>query len=276
MTIGKYNTLTIVKEVEFGLYLDGGDKGEILLPRRYVPETFEIGGEIAVFVYLDSEHRPVATTQKPYATVGEFACLTVAWINEYGAFLDWGLMKDLFIPFREQKTRMKEGNVYAVYVYWDELSQRIVGSAKVDKFIDSETPTYQPNEEVDLLIVQRTDLGYKAIINNCHWGILYHNQQYRPLQKGDRMKGYIKEVRPDGKIDLLPDPAGYEKIDPLARQILTALTDSDGYLPISDKSSADEVALRFGCSKKSYKKAIGALFKERKITITPDGITLVR
>jgi len=276
MTIGKYNTLAIVKEVEFGLYLDGGDKGEILLPRRYVPETFEIGGEIEVFVYLDSEHRPVATTQKPYATIGEFACLTVAWVNEHGAFLDWGLMKDLFVPFREQKMRMEEGGVYAVHVYWDELSQRIVGSAKVDKFIDSEMPTYQPNEEVDLLIVQRTDLGYKAIVNNCHWGILYHNQQYRPLQKGDRMKGYIKEVRPDGKIDLLPDPAGYEKIDPLAQQILTALTGSDGYLPISDKSSADEIALRFGCSKKSYKKAIGALFKERKITITPDGITLVR
>ena len=177
MTIGKYNTLTIVKEVEFGLYLDGGDKGEILLPRRYVPETFEIGGEIEVFVYLDSEHRPVATTQKPYATVGEFACLTVAWVNEYGAFLDWGLMKDLFVPFREQKMRMEEGNVYAVYVYWDELSQRIVASAKVDKFIDSEAPTYQPNEEVNLLIVQRTDLGYKAIVNNRHFGILYHNQQ---------------------------------------------------------------------------------------------------
>ena len=276
MIVGKYNTLPVVKEVEFGLYLDGGEKGEILLPRRYMPEAFEIGEELEVFVYLDSEHRPVATTQKPFATVGEFACLKVAWVNNYGAFLDWGLMKDLFVPFREQKIRMAEGDLCLVYVYWDELSQRIVASAKLDKFISTDVPDYQLNEEVDLLIVRQTDLGYKAIINNRHWGMLYHNQLYQPLQKGDRIKGYIKEVRPDGKIDLLPDPAGYEKIDPLARHILEVLDENEGYLPLSDKSPADDIAHYFGCSKKSYKKAIGALFKERKIQIMPDGISLVR
>ena len=276
MIIGKYNTLPIVKEVEFGLYLDGGEKGEILLPRRYMPEAFEIGDELEVFIYLDSEHRPVATTQKPYATVGEFACLKAAWINEYGAFLDWGLMKDLFVPFREQKIKMEEGGMYPVYVYWDELSQRIVGSAKLDKFVKTDEINYQPNEEVDLLIVQRTDLGYKAIVNNRHFGMLYHNQLCRPLEKGERMKGYIKEVRPDGKIDLLPDPAGYEKIDPLAQRILEVLTGNNGYLPLSDKSDADEIARYFGCSKKSYKKAIGALFREREIEIMTDGISLVR
>jgi predicted RNA-binding protein (virulence factor B family) len=275
MQIGKYNRLRIVKEVEFGLYLDGGEKGEILLPRRYVPEAFEIGEELDVFVYLDSENRPVATTQKPYATVGDFACLTVAWVNQYGAFLNWGLMKDLLVPFREQKMKMQEGNSYPVYVYWDELSQRIVASAKLDKFITDEKPEYRPSEEVDLLITQKTDLGYKAIVNNRHVGMLYHNQVFRPLTVGDRTKGYIKEVRPDGKIDLRLEPEGYGKIDPLAQQVLSALEKSGGRLPLSDKSSAEEIARQFGCSKKSYKQAIGVLFKERKIRIDAESISLI-
>ena len=275
MQIGKYNRLPIVKEVEFGLYLDGGEKGEVLLPRRYMPGSFEIGDELEVFVYLDSEQRPVATTQKPYVTVGEFACLRVAWVNRYGAFLDWGLMKDLLVPFREQKATMEVDKVYPVYVYWDELSQRIVASAKLDKFLKTENIDCQPNEEVDLLIVQKTDLGYKAIVNNHHWGMLFHNQVFRPLERGDRMKGYIKEIRPDGKIDLQLEPSGYDKIEPLAERILSALEENGGYLPLSDKSPADAIARQFGCSKKSYKQAIGALFRERKVLISPDGISLI-
>lgn len=275
MQIGKYNRLPVVKEVEFGLYLDGGDRGEILLPRRYMPDTFEVGEELEVFVYLDSEQRPVATNQKPYATVGEFACLKVAWTNRYGAFLDWGLMKDLLVPFREQKVTMEVGKTYPVYVYWDELSQRIVASAKLDKFLKTEGIDYRPNEEVDLLIVQKTDLGYKAIVNNSHWGMLFHNRVFRPLGKGDRLKGYIKEVRQDGKIDLQLEPAGYDKVDPLAKRILSALEKNGGFLPLSDKSPAEEIARQFGCSKKSYKQAIGALFRERAVLIAPDGISLI-
>ncbi|MDD6210949.1 MAG: S1-like domain-containing RNA-binding protein [Bacteroidales bacterium] len=274
VTIGKYNRMKIVKEVDFGLYLDGEEKGEILLPRRYMPDTFDIGDDLDVFVYLDADERLIATTQKPYAQIGDFAFLKVNWVNQYGAFLDWGLMKDLFVPFREQKMKMEEGKSYLVYLYWDELSERIVASAKIEKYIDNEDIDYTLNEEVDLLIAQQTDLGYKAIINNRHWGMLYHNQVFKPLSKGDRIKGYIKEIRSDLKIDLLLEPMGYKKIEPLADQILKELSKTGGTLPLSDKSSSDLIMQYFGCSKKNFKKAIGALYKEHKIVIHPDGICL--
>ena len=275
VTIGKYNKLKIVKSVDFGLYLDGEEKGEILLPQRYVSENFKIGDEIEVFIYLDSEERPVATTLKPYAQIEEFAYLKVNWVNQYGAFLDWGLLKDLFVPFREQKIKMKEGRFYLVYLYWDNLSQRIVASSKIKKFISEETSDYQPNQEVDLLIAQKTDLGYKAIINNRHWGMLYHNQIFSPINLGDKVKGYIKEVRNDGKIDLLLEPMGYEKIESLAEHILNTLERRGGYLPISDKTPSDTIMQYFQCSKKNFKKAIGSLYKDHKITISEKEIRLL-
>ena len=275
VTIGKYNKLRIVKSVDFGLYLDGEEKGEILLPQRYVSENFKIGDEIEVFIYLDSEERPVATTLKPYAQIEEFAYLKVNWVNQYGAFLDWGLLKDLFVPFREQKIKMKEGRFYLVYLYWDNLSQRIVASSKIKKFISEETSDYQPNQEVDLLIAQKTDLGYKAIINNLHWGMLYHNQIFSPINLGDKVKGYIKEVRNDGKIDLLLEPMGYEKIESLAEHILNTLEMRGGCLPISDKTPSDTIMQYFQCSKKNFKKAIGSLYKDHKITISEKEIRLL-
>lgn len=275
VTIGKHNKLKIIKSVEFGLYLDGQEKGEILLPRRYSPENFEIGDEIEVFVYLDSEERPVATTLKPFAQIDEFAFLKVNWVNQYGAFLEWGLLKDLFVPFREQKTKMQKDRHYLVYLYWDNLSQRIVASAKIEKFIDDEPIGYLPNQEVDLLIARKTDLGYKAIINNRHWGMLYDNQIFCPINLGDKVKGYIKEIRDDGKIDLLLEPIGYEKIESLAGQIVKNLQLNNGYLPISDKTSPDIIMQHFKCSKKNFKKAIGNLYKDHKITITEKGIKLL-
>ena len=275
VTIGKYNKLKIVKSVDFGLYLDGEEKGEILLPQRYVSENFKIGDEIEVFIYLDSEERPVATTLKPYAQIEEFAYLKVNWVNQYGAFLDWGLLKDLFVPFREQKIKMKEGRFYLVYLYWDNLSQRIVASSKIKKFISEETSDYQPNQEVDLLIAQKNDLGYKAIINNLHWGMLYHNQIFSPIKLGDKVKGYIKEVRNDGKIDLLLEPMGYEKIESLAEHILNTLEMRGGCLPISDKTPSDTIMQYFQCSKKNFKKAIGSLYKDHKITISEKEIRLL-
>ncbi len=272
--LGKYNRLKIVKELDFGLYLDGGDKGEILLPIRYVPQTYEIGEEIEVFIYFDSEDRIIATTETPLAQVGEVAWLNVKSVNRVGAFLDWGLMKDLLVPFREQKVTMKEGYNYLVYLYVDDESQRIVASAKIDKFLDNTLPAYEPNQEVDIIIGNETELGYKVVINNQHSGIIYHNEIFSFIQKGDKMKGYIKLVRPDEKIDVTLQPMGYDKIDDLSKQILDALKENDNYIPLSDKSPADDIINYFSCSKKNFKKAIGTLYKQRLITILPSGIRL--
>lgn len=272
--IGKYNTLTIVKEVDFGLYLDGGDDGEILLPLRYVPAEYTIGQEIEVFIYLDSEDRLIATTLQPFATVGEFAMLRTKAVSPVGAFLDWGLMKDLLVPFREQRVKMEEGRSYLVYIYIDDETKRIAASAKLDKFLDNTPADYQPNQEVDLIIEKETDLGYKAIINNQHSGLIYKNEVFQPLKKGDAVKGYIKTVRDDDKIDVTLQPMGYEKIDIFAVEILDRLKAAGGFLAISDKSSAEQIAAEFSCSKKNFKKAIGSLYKHRLVTIAEDGLHL--
>lgn len=272
--VGKYNTLRVVKSLDFGVYLDGGDKGEILLPARYVPEICSIGDEIEVFVYFDSEDRIIATTEKPYAQVGEFAWLQVKSTNRFGAFLDWGLMKDLLVPFREQKVDMQQDYCYVVYVYLDHESGRIAASAKLNKFLDNLPVDYEFNQEVDLLVVQETELGYKVIINNAHWGMIYHNEIFCPVEKGDRIKGYIKHIREDEKIDVALQPVGYEKIDMLSSVILRSLRENDGYLPLSDKSSSEQIAEYFSCSKKNFKKAIGSLYKQRTIQILDNGIRL--
>ncbi len=273
--IGKYNTLKIVKDLDFGVYLDGGDDLEILLPARYVPRNVKPGDEVEVFIYHDNEGRIIATTAKPLAIVGEFLWMECKSVNDMGAFLEWGLMKDLLVPFREQKMPMREGKWYLVYVHLDHVTKRIVASARVDKFLDNVPPVYEFNQEVDLLVADETEIGYKVIINNLHWGLVYHNEIYRRLERGEHLKGYIKEVREDEKIDVSLTRLGYEKVEGIAGIILDALKVQNGFLPVHDKSPAEEIYSLFGCSKKSFKQAIGALYKKKLISIEPAGIRLI-
>ena len=273
--IGQYNSLRVIKEVDFGVYLDGEKEGEILMPIRYVPANCKVGDYVDVFLYLDSEDRPIATTETPFAQVGEFAMLRVQSVNKIGTFLDWGIMKDLLVPFREQKVTMTEGRSYLVYIYVDEQSKRIVASAKLGKFLDKEVPDYTVGQEVNLVIESETDLGYKAIINNSHWGILYENEVFEQLAKGLKIKGYVKKIRTDNKIDLSLHPLGYEKVDPLTQMILDELKKGGGFIAVSDKSEAEEVYRVFGISKKSFKQAIGALYKRRLISLSAEGIRLI-
>lgn len=273
--LGEYNHLTVVKQVDFGMYLDGGDEGEILLPARYVPEGCKPGDELDVFIYLDNEERPVATTLTPKAKVGDFAFLEVAWVNRYGAFLDWGLMKDLFCPFREQKMRMEKGKGYIVHVHRDDESYRIVASAKVDRYLDSSFPKYKRGEEVELLVWQKTDLGFKVIINNRHGGLVYRDQVFKDIHTGDRVKGYIDNVRTDGKIDVTLQPTGHRQTVEFSETLMQYLKDNGGRCDLGDKSAAEDIYERFAVSKKTYKKAVGELYKRRVITIGDDGIKLV-
>ena len=280
LTLGDYNTLRIVKSVDFGLYLDGGDEGEILLPQRYVTKNMRIGDEIEVFIYLDQEERPVATTEHPYAKVGEFACLEVAWVNQYGAFLKWGLMKDLFCPFREQKKRMEQGQHHIIYLKVDEDSYRLMATAKVEKHLTTPTvdelPSLQHGTEADILVWQKTDLGFKVIVNNRYQGQIYDNQIFQPLHSGDQLKGYIDHVRQDGKLDITLQQSGRQQTLDFAEVLLRYLYENDGYCNLGDKSPAELIYDRFQVSKKAYKKAIGDLYKRRLITITDDGIKLAK
>lgn len=270
--IGKVNKLKVLREVSIGVYLDGDTIGDVLLPKRYVPEGTKEGDEVEVFIHLDSEDRLIATTERPLAQVGEFAWLKVVSVSKFGAFLDWGLMKDLLVPFREQKEKMEKDRYYAVYVYFDDETGRIVASAKVDRFLDNVSPDYNPGDEVKLFIVGRTELGYKAVINGLHSGLLYYNQVFKPLQLGQHTKGYIARIREDEKIDLLLERPGYEKVDELSQQLLDALQKAGGFLPLTDKSVPADIEHRLGMSKKTFKKAIGALYKQRLVELLPDGI----
>lgn len=272
---GKYNTLRIVKILDFGVYLDGGDMGEILLPMKWVPEGCQPDDEIEVFIYFDSSDRPIATTMKPYARVGEFAFLKVKAVNEVGAFLDWGLEKDLLVPFREQKMNMVEGKSYVVYVYSDEQSNRIAASAKIENFLSKEPADYKPGQEVDLMLWRTSEIGYLAIINQTHEGLLYASEVFTELERGQRIKGYISKVREDGKIDLTLQKPGYEKIDDFAEGILNLLRKNNGFLGLSDKSPAEEIYLICGMSKKNFKKSIGALYKRKLISMEEKGIRLI-
>jgi hypothetical protein len=274
INIGKYNILRVLKKVDFGVYLDGKTDGEILMPERYVPEGTEIEDVLNVFVYLDSEDRLIATTEKPYAQVGEVAMLKVKAVDRFGAFLDWGLMKDLLVPFREQKSDMIEGRSYLVYVYLDEKTNRIAASAKLSKYLNKTVPQYTIGEEVDLILESETELGYNAIINNSHWGLLYESEVFEQLEKGQRLKGYIKKVREDNKIDLSLHKPGYERVEPVEKAILDMLNKKGGAVPVSDKSDAETIYSLFGVSKKTFKKAIGALYKKRLIIIEPDQIRI--
>lgn len=275
LQIGKFNKLKVVKTVDFGVYLDGGEKGEILLPRKFLPaQPCTEGDELSVFVYYDSEDRLIATTQHPYVQVGQFARLQVKSVTRVGAFLDWGIeAKDLLVPFREQNGEMQPDRYYVVYTYLDFATGRIVASAKLDKFLDNVPPEYTPNQPVEILVTQETQLGYKVIINNLHWGIIYHNEIFQPIAVGEHLQAYIKQVRDDERIDVSLQPTGYEKrIDPLSDLILQKLDEAGGRLPLCDKSPAEEIARYFQCSKKSFKKAIGALYKARRIVIGDEEI----
>lgn len=274
--LGRMNRLTVVKTVDFGLYLDGGDVyGRILLPSRYVPEGIGIGDNIDVFLYLDQEERIVATTERPLAQVGDFAYLEVAWVNNFGAFLHWGPMKDLFVPFREQKMKMQKGQSYIVYVHLDDESYRIMASAKVERFLDSRFPPYRQGEDVDVLIWQKTDLGFKAIVDNRFGGLLYDRQIYRDLHTGDRLKAYVENVREDGKIDLILQRPGHGAATDFSARLLQHLQEHGGREAVGDKSPAEHIYSLFGVSKKVFKKAVGDLYKRHLITIRDEEITLI-
>lgn len=273
--VGKTNNMRVVKEVDFGVYLDGENYGEILLPKRYVPEGCQVDDVIEVFLYLDSEDWLIATTETPHAMVGQFAYLKAIAVNRVGAFLDWGLMKDLMVPYREQRQKMVEGQYYLVYVYYDRKSERICASSKLDKFMSDQPIYLKAGDEVDLIIADQTDLGYKAIVNDDFWGLLFKNEVFQPIKKGQKIKGYVKRVRNDERIDLCLQKPGYAKIGGLAGEVLEYVKQKGGFVPLSAKSSPEEIYNIFKTSKKNFKMAIGNLYKQRLITIEDDGIRVV-
>jgi uncharacterized protein len=275
LEIGRKNKLRVVKQLDFGMYLDGGEQGEILLPTRYIPKGLLIDEIVEVFIYLDSEDRLIATTEIPYAMVEDFALLKVSSVNQFGAFLDWGLPKELLVPFNQQKQKMEEGKWYMVKVYLDKTSKRIAASAKLDSFLDNLPPDYTAGEEVNLMICNETELGFKTIINGLHWGMLFHSDVFQPLKRGQKIRGFIKNVREDEKIDVCLQKPGYEKIDGISVNILEYLKNNGGFMSVTDKSSPELIYQLFHVSKKAYKNAIGALYKKGLIVLEDEGIRLV-
>ena len=271
--LGDTNTLKVVKTVDFGVYLDGGDAGEILLPTRYVPKECAVGSELEVFLYLDNEERLIATTLQPLVKVGGFACLEVSWVNQYGAFLNWGLMKDLFCPFHEQRRKMSQGERHFVHAYLDESSYRIVASAKIDMFLSQRMPMYANNELVDVIVWQRTPLGWKVVVDNQFAGMIYHNEIFQTLHSGMCLEAYVRTVRPDGKIDLTLQQDGFRKVDSFAEQLLQYIDEHGGQIPFGDKTDADLIYETFQVSKKTFKKAVGDLYRRHLIVIADNGIT---
>ncbi|MDX2246200.1 MAG: S1-like domain-containing RNA-binding protein [Bacteroidia bacterium] len=278
LIIGKYQTLKLERRAEAGVYLRDEEHGEtVLLPNKYITEEMVIGGTTEVFVYKDSEDRPVATTEKPLITLGEFAYLKVLQVNDTGAFLDWGLVeKNLLVPFRNQVQKMVEGRSYLVYLYEDQTTHRLVGTAKVGPYLSEKAAGYlAEGEVVNLLVWERSDLGVKVIVNQTYIGLIYENEIFQPLHTGDKLKGYIKFLRGDGKIDISLNPPGYASVEPNAQRILQKLADSGGFFPATDKTDPEEIKKHFAMSKKLFKKAIGALYKQRLIDIREDGVWLV-
>jgi len=274
--IGKRNTLSIVRESAPGLYLNGGELGEILLPGRYIPRGLKQGETLDVFIYRDSDDRLVATTEAPYATVGEFACLEVVSVNlRVGAFLNWGLQKDLLLPFREQEMPARVGQKVVVFIYLDPKTDRIVASARLHRHLSRDTPTYSEGQRVHLLITGETPLGYSAIVENAHRGLLYRDQMATPLAVGQKLKGFVRTIRPGGKIDLSLDASGYKRVASLQQQIVQALERNGGRLAFDDDSLPEAIREAFGVSKKAFKQALGALYKTRRIRFAKPGIELL-
>jgi predicted RNA-binding protein (virulence factor B family) len=275
--IGRYNSLQVVKHTDFGLYLDGGADGEILLPKRYIPKDTpsEVEDWLNVFIYLDSDDKLIATTEKPKVQVGEFASLKVLEVNSIGIFLDWGLSKDLLLPYSEEKRSLQAGDYCVVHVYLDKHTRRITATARLDRYLDLRPNSYQVGQSVDLLVAESTDMGFKAIINNQHWGLIHKNEVFKFLRNGIREKGFIKELRADGKISLSLQPVGQDAADALHQKILQLLQEKGGVLPVNDKSEPQVISDMFGVSKGNFKKAIGALYKQGLIVIHADRIEQV-
>ena len=274
LTIGEYHTLTIDRDTEPGLFLKDGEGNEVLLPNKYKPVSFNLGDEIEVFIYLDHEERPVATTLRPFVKLDEFGYLKCVEVTEIGAFMDWGLEKHLFVPFKEQVSKMRKGDRYLVFVYLDELTGRLVGSSKVNNFLDNSELTVKPFEEVELIVSNPTELGWNVIINELHQGLLYKDEVFVDIQTGDKLKGWIKKTRPDGKIDVTLQRPGFRSIEPNARELLTVLELKGGFLALTDKSSPEEIQKILHMSKKSFKRALGSLYKQRQVDIKENGIYL--
>ncbi|MBS7663210.1 GntR family transcriptional regulator [Pseudomonas lalucatii] len=275
--IGRMNCLQVVKHTDFGLYLDGGADGEILLPKRYIPQDTpsEVEDWLNVFIYLDSDDKLIATTEKPKVQVGEFASLKVVDINRVGLFLNWGLPKDLLLPHSEEKRPLQVGDYCVVHVFLDKRSKRITATARLDRYLDQLPVSYRVGQEVDLLVVEATDMGFKAIINGQHWGLIHKNELFKFLRSGMREKGFIKEVRADGKISLSLQPVGQDAVGSLSEQILAKLRERGGMLELSDKSSPQAISALFRASKGNFKKAIGGLYKQGRIRIHDDRIELL-
>ncbi len=277
INIGEFNELSVSRFVDFGCYLADADGDEVLLPKRYLNGDETVGDSLTVFVYNDSENRPVATTEKPTAVVGDFALMRVKAVNNIGAFLDWGLVaKDLLVPFREQRVDMKVGRSYIVHVYLDKATDRVVASAKLDRFIDSSKPNYYHRQKVDLLVTQRTEIGYKVIVDGRHWGMVYQSETYRNINIGDNLEGYVKHVRPDGKVDVTVEKIERMRVGDLSGTIIDYLKSHGGKMSVTDKSTPEEIRNVFNCSKKDFKKAIGQLYREHQVILEPDSVAIAK
>lgn len=273
--IGQFNQLPIVKQTDFGLFLDADEYGTVMLPKRHLPDTFKIGENLNVFLYFDSDNQLAATTVKPIASVGEWGLMTVEGVNSTGVFVNWGIKeKDLLVPYSEQRARFVEGQTILVYVYTDKASGRIVGTTKFNKWLDNTPANYTINQSVDLIIAERTDLGFKAIINGEHWGLIFPSDVFGKIFIGKKLTGYIKDIRDDGKINVSLQKIGVAKMDDLSVKILDLLEKKEGFLPLNDKSSPDAIFAAFRTSKGTFKKTIGGLYKSGKIDINKDGIKL--
>jgi predicted RNA-binding protein (virulence factor B family) len=277
ITAGQFHTLTVLRIKDFGAYLGSAKSdSEILLPKRFVPRGLRQGDEVEVFVYHDSEDRLIATTQRPFGQVGDIVSLKCVGTSRVGAFLDWGLMKDLFVPVSQQADHMREGGTYLVMIYLDEQTGRVAATQKFEKLLSNQELFVTEGEVVDLTVFRQTDLGYMMIINNQHLGLLHFNEVYRNLEPGDKMKGHVKTIRPDNKIDVVIGQQGYKnRVEDESGKILRLLRENDGYLPFHDKSDPDEIYSFFGMSKKTFKMTTGALYKQQKISLTQTGILLL-
>ena len=274
--IGEINRLTITRKWENGVHLDGGKDGDILLPKKHTPKHAQIGDEIEVFVYVNKEGRYQATTDKPEVTVGQFARLKVVANSSIGSYLDWGLQKNLLCPKKEQQVKMEEGQSYVVYVFLDEKTKRIAASSKLDKFLSYEAPNYREGEEVDLFICEKTNLGYKTIVGNFHWGVLYKNEIFENLHIGQKLKGFVKKLREDQKIDIRLQRPGAQGSSDISQNVLAKIQEIGGTTMLTDKSPPEDIYTLFGISKKNFKKAIGALYKRNLVTISPEGISIAK
>ena len=273
--LGRINNLEILRDTSVGLFLGDEEGNDVLLPNKYVPTNYEIGEKIKVFCYLDYDERPVATTLEPDIMLGEFRLLQVAEVNEFGAFMQWGLEKHLLVPFREQRVKMKESQWYVVHCYLDERSGRLVGSNKLDRFLSNDSVDLKEWEQVDLVVTRQTDLGWEVIVNERHKGLVYFNEVFKPINIGDVIPGCVKTIRKDNKLDISLQPLGSKVLEPAAKKIYEVLKENGGFLGLHDKSAPEEIRDVFQMSKKTFKKGLGTLYKERKIKIEPDGITIL-